>query len=227
MRIGSKIFPRGARFSGLALPAGCGNDALPWPRSFRRGSSRWRRRSLTEERFARRSGSSSASTTGFVSSPSRAHTWAGALSTNRSQCNAPRTLSRSVVSRARCGRGRRFGLDVSPRTPHRRVVVRAGIEFASMKFFYTAISTSWTPERGPCRKPSGGGSGRYSLSQTALRLISECSSTGTSFRLSQSGGSSGASDSWLETIRKSAKQALSVQFGAILGLIGTFLRLIA
>ena len=27
------------------------------------------------------------------------------------------------------------------------------------------------PERGPCRKPSGGGSGRYSLSQTALRLI--------------------------------------------------------
>ena len=53
MRIGSKIFPQGARFSGLALPAGCGNDALPWPRSFRRGSSRWRRRSLTKERFAR------------------------------------------------------------------------------------------------------------------------------------------------------------------------------
>ena len=94
------------------------------------------------------------------------------------------------------------------------------------QIFYTAISTSWTLERGPCRKPSGGGSDRYSLSQKALRLISECSSTGTSFRLSQSGGSSGASDSWLETIRKSAKQALSVQFGAIFGLIGTFLRLI-
>ena len=49
------------------------------------------------------------------------------------------------------------------------------------QIFYTAISTSWTPERGPCRKPSGGGSGRYSLSQTALRLISECSSTGNIF----------------------------------------------
>ena len=33
------------------------------------------------------------------------------------------------------------------------------------------------------------------------------------------------SGSWLETIRKSAKQALSVQFGAILGLIVSFLRL--
>ena len=41
---------------------------------------------------------------------------------------------------------------------------RAGIEFASIKFSYTAISTSWTLERGPCRKPSGGGSDRYSLS---------------------------------------------------------------
>ena len=82
-------------------------------------------------------------------------------------------------------------------------------------------------ERGPCRKPSGVGSGRYSLSQTALRLISECSSTGTSFRLSQSGGSSGASDSWLETIRNRAKQAINVQFGAILGLIGPFFHLIA
>ena len=82
-------------------------------------------------------------------------------------------------------------------------------------FFITAISTSWTLERGPCRKPSGGGSDRYSLLQKALRLISECSSTGISFRLSQSGGSSGASDSWLETIRKSAKQALSVLPGRI------------
>ena len=36
-----------------------------------------------------------------------------ALSTNRSQCKAPRTSSRSVSSRARCGRGRRFGLDVA------------------------------------------------------------------------------------------------------------------
>ena len=45
------------------------------------------------------------------------------------------------------------------------------------QIFYTAISTSWTLERGPCRKPSGGGSDRYSLSQKALRLISECSST--------------------------------------------------
>ena len=32
-------------------------------------------------------------------------------------------------------------------------------------------------------------------------------------------GASGASGSWLETIRKSAKQALSVQLGTILGLI--------
>ena len=95
------------------------------------------------------------------------------------------------------------------------------------QIFCTAISTSWTLERGPCRKLSGGGSDRYSLSQKALCLISECSSTGTSFRLSQSGGLSGASDSWLETIRNRAKQALSVQFGAILGLIGTFLHLIA
>ena len=86
------------------------------------------------------------------------------------------------------------------------------------QIFYTAISTSWTLERGPCRKPSGGGSDRYSLSQKALRLISECSSTGTSFWLSQSGGSSGASDSWLETIRNRAKQAINVaiwcDFGA-------------
>ncbi len=37
----------------------------------------------------------------------------GALSTNRSQCKAPRTSSRSVSSRARCGRGRRFGLGVT------------------------------------------------------------------------------------------------------------------
>ena len=44
----------------------------------------------------------------------------------------------------------------------------------------------------------------------------------TSFRLSQSGGLSGASDSWLETIKKRAKQVLSVQFGAILGLIVSF-----
>ena len=95
------------------------------------------------------------------------------------------------------------------------------------QIFYTAISTSWTLERGPCRKPSGGGSDRYSLSQKALRLISEYSSTGTSFRLSQSGGLSGASDSWLETIRNRAKQALSVQFGAILGLIVSFFHLIA
>ena len=84
-----------------------------------------------------------------------------------------------------------------------------------------------TLERGPCRKPSGGGSDRYSLSQKALRLISECSSTGTSFRLSQSGGLSGASDSWLETIKKRANQVLSVQFGAILGLIVSFFHLIA
>ena len=104
---------------------------------------------------------------------------------------------------------------------------RAGIEFASIKFLIRAISTSWTLERGPCRKPSGGGSDRYSLSQKALRLISECSSTGTSFRLSQSGGSSGASDSWLETIRNRAKQAINVQFGAILGLIVSFFHLIA
>ena len=76
------------------------------------------------------------------------------------------------------------------------------------QIFYTAISTSWTLERGPCRKPSGGGSDRYSLSQKALRLISEYSSTGTSFWLSQSGGLSGASDSWLETIKKRAKQAV-------------------
>ena len=95
------------------------------------------------------------------------------------------------------------------------------------QIFCTAISTSWTLERGPCRKPSGGGSDRYSLSQKALRLISECSSTGTSFRLSQSGGSSGDSDSWLEIIRKRAKQVLSVQFGAILGLIVSFFHLIA
>ena len=95
------------------------------------------------------------------------------------------------------------------------------------QIFYTAISTSWTLERGPCRKPSGAGSDRYSLSQKALRLISECSSTGTSFRLSQSGGLSGASDSWLETIKKRAKQVLSVQFGAILGLIVSFFHLIA
>ena len=32
-------------------------------------------------------------------------------------------------------------------------------------------------------------------------------------------GASGASGSWLETIRKSAKQVLSVQLGAIFGLI--------
>ena len=91
------------------------------------------------------------------------------------------------------------------------------------QIFYTAISTSWTLERGPCRKPSGGGSDRYSLSQKALRLISECSSTGTSFRLSQ-GGSSGASDSWLETIRKRAKQVLSVQFGPFFDLIAQTMR---
>ena len=89
------------------------------------------------------------------------------------------------------------------------------------------LAQDGTLERGPCRKPSGGGSDRYSLSQKALRLISECSSTGTSFRLSQSGGSSGASDSWLETIRKRAKQAINVQFGAIFELIVSFLRLIA
>ena len=35
------------------------------------------------------------------------------LSTNRSQCKAPRTSSRSVWSRARYGRGRRFGLGVT------------------------------------------------------------------------------------------------------------------
>ena len=39
------------------------------------------------------------------------------------------------------------------------------------QLFYTAISTSLTPERGPCRKPSGGGSGRYPLLQKALRFI--------------------------------------------------------
>ena len=60
-----------------------------------------------------------------------------------------------------------------------------------------------------------------------LEPFGECSSTGTSFRLSQSGGLSGASDSWLETIRKRAKQALSVQFGGILGLIGPVFHLIA
>ena len=34
-----------------------------------------------------------------------------------------------------------------------RVVVRAGILIGFNHLFYTAISTSWTPERGPCRKP--------------------------------------------------------------------------
>ena len=38
-------------------------------------------------------------------------------------------------------------------------------------------------------------------------------------------GASGASGSWLETIRKSAKQALSVQLGAILALIVPFFAL--
>ena len=38
-------------------------------------------------------------------------------------------------------------------------------------------------------------------------------------------GASGASGSWLETIRKSAKQAISVQLGAILGLIVPFFAL--
>ena len=40
-------------------------------------------------------------------------------------------------------------------------------------------------------------------------------------------GASGASGSWLETIRNRAQQAINVQFGAILGLIGTFFHLIA
>ena len=114
-----------------------------------------------------------------------------------------------------------------PAHHHRRVLVPSRNRICFNQIFYTAISTSWTLERGPCRKPSGGGSDRYSLSQKALRLISECSSTGTSFRLSQSGGLSGASDSWLETIRNRAKQVLSVQFGAILGLIVSFFHLIA
>ena len=38
-------------------------------------------------------------------------------------------------------------------------------------------------------------------------------------------GATGASGSWLETIRKSAKQAISVHFGAISGLIVPFFAL--
>ena len=36
-----------------------------------------------------------------------------------------------------------------PRAHHRGVVVRAGILIGFNQLFYTAISTSWTPERGP------------------------------------------------------------------------------
>ena len=100
---------------------------------------------------------------------------------------------------------------------------RAGIEFASIKFF---IRQSQPPGRLK--------GGRVVNPPEAAPTVTHClkrlyvsSSTGTSFRLSQSGGLSGASDSWLETIRNRAKQAINVQFGAILGLIGTFFHLIA
>ena len=73
-----------------------------------------------------------------------AHTWAGALSTNRSQCNALRTLSRSVVSRARCGRGRRFGLDVTGR--RRRYNVERDTPSASQ-------ASAVCPIRPPAHRP--------------------------------------------------------------------------
>ena len=104
---------------------------------------------------------------------------------------------------------------------------RAGIEFASIKFFVRQSQPPGRLKEGRVVNPPEAAPTVTHCPQKALRLISECSSTGTSFRLSQSAGSSGASDSWLETIRNRAKQASNVQFGAILGLIGPFFHLIA
>ena len=107
---------------------------------------------------------------------------------------------------------------------------RAGIEFASIKFFVRQFQPPGRlkegrvvnpPEAAPtvthCRK-------RLYVSSANVRRREHLSG----YRSRQARvGASGASGSWLETIRKRAKQALSVQFGAIFGLIGTFLRLIA
>ena len=91
------------------------------------------------------------------------------------------------------------------------------------QLFYTAISTSLTPERQPCRKPSGGGSGPLLIVVTGFtshRRTFHRREHLSGYRSRQARvGASGASDSWLETIRNRAKQALSVQFGTIWGLI--------
>ena len=103
---------------------------------------------------------------------------------------------------------------------------RAGIEFASIKFLVRQSQPPGRLKEGRVVNPPEAAPTVTHCRKRLYVSSGECSSTGTSFRLSQSGGSSGASGSWLETIRNRAQQAINVQFGAILGLIGTFLRLI-
>ena len=92
----------------------------------------------------------------------------------------------------------------------------------------TAFITCWSPHA----LSTGGRSSR----NRSCSIKFSIRSTGTSFRpLSQTAREGTfpaivygrASDSWLETIKKRAKQVLSVQFGAIFGLIVSFFRLIA
>ena len=117
-----------------------------------------------------------------------------------------------------------------PRTHYRRVVVRAGIEVASIKF---SIRQSQPPGRLK--------EGRVANPPAPPTAVTHCykrlyvSSANVRRREHLSGyrsrqarvGATGASGSRLETIRNRAKQVLSVQFGAILELIVSFFHLIA
>ena len=110
------------------------------------------------------------------------------------------------------------------------MVVRAGIEFASIKF---SIRQSQPPGRlkegrvvNPPAPPTTVTHCRKRLYVSSANVRRREHLSGYRSRQARV-GATGASGSRLETIRNRAKQVLSVQFGAILELIVSFLRLIA
>ena len=107
---------------------------------------------------------------------------------------------------------------------------RAGIEFASIKFFIRQSQPPGRLKEGRVVNPP-----EVAPTVTHCRKRLYVSSANVRRREHLSGyrsrearvGATGASGSRLETIRNRAKQAINVQFGAILGLIGPFFHLIA